>query len=87
MARFIDVEQAKRCTYEEIFWSESEQAAVRHFLAKLPRADAVEVVRCGECRKYVEGHCCRSMCGGSYEPFPMKPSDFCSYGERRAEDG
>ena len=42
--RLIDVEQAKRATYEEIFWSESEQAVVRNFLAKLPKADAVEVV-------------------------------------------
>lgn len=42
--RLIDVEQAKRATYEEIFWTESEQAVVRHFLAKLPKVDAVEVV-------------------------------------------
>ena len=42
--RLIDVEQAKRATYEEIFWTESEQAVVRHFLAKLPRVDAEEVV-------------------------------------------
>ena len=41
--RLIDYEQAKRATYEEIFWSESEQAVVRHFLAKLPKVDAVEV--------------------------------------------
>lgn len=43
--RLIDYEQAKRATYEEIFWSESEQAVVRHFLAKLPKVDAVEEVR------------------------------------------
>ena len=42
--RLIDSEQAKRATYEEIFWTESEQAVVRHFLAKLPKVDAVEVV-------------------------------------------
>lgn len=41
--RLIDCEQAKRATYEEIFWTESEQAAVRNFLAKLPKVDAVEV--------------------------------------------
>lgn len=39
--RLIDAEQAKRATYEEVFWTESEQAAVRHFLAKLPTVDAV----------------------------------------------
>ena len=42
--RLIDAEQAKRATYEEIFWTESEQAVVRHFLAKIPKVDAVEVV-------------------------------------------
>lgn len=42
--RLIDYEQAKRATYEEVFWTESEQAAVRNFLAKLPAVDAVEVV-------------------------------------------
>ena len=42
--RLIDAEQAKRATYEEIFWTESEQAVVRNFLAKLPKVDAVEVV-------------------------------------------
>lgn len=42
--RLIDIEQAKRATYEEIFWTESEQAVVRNFLAKLPKVDAVEVV-------------------------------------------
>ena len=42
--RLIDYEQAKRATYEEIFWTESEQAVVRNFLAKLPKVDAVEVV-------------------------------------------
>jgi hypothetical protein len=41
--RLIDAEQAKRATYEEIFWTESEQAVVRNFLAKLPKVDAVEV--------------------------------------------
>ena len=43
--RLIDYEQAKRATYEEIFWTESEQAVVRNFLAKLPKVDAVPVVR------------------------------------------
>ena len=42
--RLIDVEQAKRATYEEVFWTESEQAVVRNFLAKLPKVDAEPVV-------------------------------------------
>jgi predicted RNA-binding Zn-ribbon protein involved in translation (DUF1610 family) len=42
--RLIDYEQAKRATYEEIFWTESEQAVVRNFLAKLPKVVAVPLV-------------------------------------------
>ena len=56
--RLIDCEQAKRATYEEVFWTESEQAVVRNFLAKLPKVDAVEVVhgrwedgRCSNCQE------------------------------------
>ena len=37
--RLIDYEQAIRATYEEIFWTESEQAVVRHFLATLPSVE------------------------------------------------
>ena len=71
--RLIDVEQAKRATYEEIFWTESEQAVVRNFLAKLPKVDAVEVVHGiwlvddydsgdpGYYSAYIEVHC--SKCG------------------------
>lgn len=42
--RLIDYEVARNATYEEVFWTESEQAVVRNFLAKLPKVDAVEVV-------------------------------------------
>ena len=42
--RLIDVEQAKSATYQQIYWSESAQAAVRNFIVKLPKVDAVEVV-------------------------------------------
>lgn len=41
--RLIDYETARNATCEEVFWSESEQAGVRNFLVKLPRADAVEM--------------------------------------------
>ena len=76
--RLIDAEQAKRATYEEIFWTESEQAVVRNFLAKLPRVDAVEVVRCKDCKAYdKEVGYCEAM------GFTCKMDDFCSYGERK----
>ncbi len=44
----------------------------------IPRVDAVEVVRCRECKSYDEecGYC-ESM------GFTCKFDDFCSYGEKR----
>ena len=42
--RLIDYDMTRDATYEEVFWTESEQATVRHFLAKIPKVDAVEVV-------------------------------------------
>ena len=40
----IDYEMARNATYEEMWWTASEQAYVRSFLAKLPKVDAEEVV-------------------------------------------
>jgi hypothetical protein len=42
--RLISLDVAMEATHKEIWWTESQQAAVRSFLVKLPRVDAVEVV-------------------------------------------
>ena len=68
--RLIDLDQAKRATYEEIFWTESEQAVVRHFLAKLPRVDAVEVVH----GRWDDGDC--TACGFDIRDLIDGESDF-----------
>lgn len=48
-----------------------------------PTIDAVEVVRCRECKHCdpENGHCDHSM--GTAAPLKRKPDDFCSYGERK----
>lgn len=47
-----------------------------------PTIDAVEVVRCENCRYFVTNyavpHCGRTLIG-------MKKSDYCSYGERKGK--
>lgn len=55
-------------------------------LDKAPTVDAVEVVRCKDCKWYVEDRefppfCDNNICGMQH------PNDetFCSYGERRKE--
>ena len=42
--RLICLDEALEATHKEVFWTESEQAAVRSFLVKQPKVDAVEVV-------------------------------------------
>lgn len=55
----------------------SEQYVV-DMIESRPTADVVEVVRCKDC-KY-ENTCCRMIRN------EKKPSDYCSYGERREDD-
>ena len=50
------------------------------FIDEQPTVDAVEVVRCKDCKFYQTDHwCTRVALGIMYE------NDFCSYGERREE--
>lgn len=51
-------------------------------LKSLPAVDAVPVVRCRDCNEYQQNfHWCKLHDG------EMQPTDYCSYGERREEDG
>ena len=83
------MEQTKKATNKEVFWTESEQAVVRNFLAKLPKVDAVEVVRCKDCKhwKCIDGlnpHWeCQIFCGLHDYGYLTGADDFCSYGERK----
>lgn len=45
----------------------------------LPSVDAVEVVRCGECRHYEKFGWCK------LNDVVMQSKDFCNYGERKDE--
>ena len=59
-----------------------------------PTIDAVPVVRCRECKHYREFHTkkhrqimrlCYRM-GKHDMEYPVKPDDFCSYGQRKEAD-
>lgn len=52
------------------------------YIAKYPTADAVEVVRCKDCKYYYNG---RTQCE-IHDGIGYKPTDYCSYGERREDD-
>ena len=49
-------------------------------IQRMPTVDAVEVVRCGECR-FVD----TDKCPMSGTPGRVSASDFCSYGEKRGD--
>lgn len=52
-----------------------------------PIADVAPVVRCRDCSMYEAGFCFSRYIGcGSVTP-QRSPDDFCSYGERRADNG
>lgn len=92
MARLIDAEP-----YDELLKQRSEQlrdemgslggavSGCRKLLAIQPTVDAVEVVRCKDCK-----HCLSDAhglwCFRDYE-YNLQPDDFCSHGERRADNG
>lgn len=74
--------------YPGVPWSTT---GVQKQIDKLPTVDAVKVVRCKDCAKWGGvpfGNVCRRW---SAPLAGMKnctgPDDYCSYGERRADEG
>ena len=59
----------------------------REVVRKAPKVDAVDVVRCKECKHYRNGICEQIeyiMDGYYHGTFEVKrPDDFCSYGEKK----
>lgn len=51
-----------------------------------PAADVVEVVRCKDCNHYIAGFCARDI-NGRTNMFRMSENDYCSYGERKTDNG
>ena len=55
----------------------------RDSLKNAPTVDAVEVVRCKDCRLYVENkEAVTTYCRRGLRDVYARPDDFCSYGER-----
>ena len=87
MARYIDADALLNMLPDDLPY----KASVKRVLMQAPTADVVEVVRCKDCK-----HCTLTE-EGEYNPEDivcdyfmtdgMQANDFCSYGERRANDG
>ncbi|MEE1172787.1 MAG: hypothetical protein U0K87_10545 [Ruminococcus sp.] len=83
MARPIDAD-ALFAEFENVDWynnADRDEIAERLVL-QAPTIDAVEVVRCRECKKWFEykgiNFCYRTR-------YTAKADDFCNYGEREGE--
>lgn len=68
-----------------------ERSAFKHDVADAPTIDAVQVVRCKDCKFYdfwesVGTHICACSSGDPYEAAQIGEDDFCSFAERR-DDG
>ena len=60
---------------------------INEILEDTPTADVVAVIRCKNCKHYVTNtELLGNVCNRLFTVFPMKPNDFCSYGERKDEE-
>lgn len=88
MARLIDADEflkneIKRCGCVPLIGScTSDNEIFKFILDQQPTVDAVEVVRCKDCkyRDPENGHCDHYM--GTAIPLTRRLVDFCSYGEK-----
>lgn len=55
-------------------------------ISNIPAVDAVEVVRCRDCKHYeIHKPNVLENCERNGYLIPMKPDDFCSFGEKRGD--
>ena len=70
----------KACHYDRIY----PKLDFCEWIDDAPTVDTVPVVRCGECKHLMADGRCFEFADDNIRP---SVSDFCSYGERREEDG
>ena len=57
---------------------------VADWVTNAPTVDAVEVVLCKECKRFVDNkEAMVTYCRRSLMDMTVRPDDFCSYGERK----
>ena len=72
MGKLIDADALK----EKVFFTDFGKAVFERDIDAMPSVDAVEVVRCKDCRNY-----CHLVGSCKYFDFmPVKEDDFCSHG-------
>ena len=90
--RLIDADEVD---YENISCSQSQLHWLHRIIEMQPTVDAVEVVRCRDCKWYMPGDLftdimfCHRLKKDNGKPakYNYCADDFCSYGERKEGDG
>ena len=57
--------------------------ALAHAMVEIQLAPIIDIVRCGECKYWLDGSGLCKHWSKLYESVLTKADDFCSYGERR----
>ena len=86
--KLIDADILKEAMSKRVVEKRDLNASFYEVINEQPTVDAVEVVRCKDCKHYFpnsegesRGECLHAM----YELFPL-PTDYCSWGERKAPE-
>lgn len=85
--RLIDLDRVCMDDVETLWCTDIEDilTAAADYLEEQPAVDAVPVVRCKDCKHYalMVGKVMMCECDQKYR----RPVDFCSYAERKADNG
>ena len=93
--RLIDANDAEKFAREHIL-DAKERFLILDFLRECSTVDAVEVVRCKDCKYYCQDKINGAICRHPELDYDIEcydhwintnPDDFCSYGERKDGDG
>ena len=90
MARYIDADLLwKALDVAHLFDEGNPRHIAQQVVEEQPTADVVEVVRCGKCIWYNEEKfiCTNPHCTKSFYGCRVDENHYCSYGERKCEDG
>ena len=93
--RLIDANKIKYRAIGAGGWDQPENVVSDYEIEKMPTVDAVEVVRCRDCKWYMPGDLftdimfCHRLKKDNGKPakYNYCADDFCSYGERKDSDG
>ena len=80
--RLIDLDEIKPIDFPSI---EMDGLDAVRYLNTLPTVDAVEVVRCKDCKRRIEKRWCYSLHTYNGEPVGVADDFFCAYGKRKSD--